>query len=92
MKRNIAIRPIRAFLRMIHDKNLYFIIICPNETNKVVSSCIGGSREGPGGHVPPPLDNWTVPLLHRFHGLFMGGPGGHVRPKPYWTVPLLRGF
>ena len=52
---------------------------------------IGGSREGPGGHVPPP-DNWTVPLLHRFHGRFRGGPGGHVRPNPYWTVLLLRGF
>ena len=50
---------------------------------------IGGSREGPGGTC---LDNWTVPLLHRFHGRFMGGPRGHVRPKPYWIVTLLRGL
>ena len=32
-----------------------------------VHRTIGGSREGPGGHVPPPLDHWTDPLLHGFH-------------------------
>ena len=36
--------------------------------------CIGGSREGPGGHVPP-LDNLTVPLLHVFHRWIQGRGG-----------------
>ena len=57
-----------------------------------VHTSIGGSREGPGGHVPP-LDNWSVPLLHGFHRRIQRRAyWGHVPPRLYWTAPLLRGF
>ena len=62
-------------------------------SSALYSMYIGGSREGPGGTCPPPLENWTVPLLHGFHRRIQRRAyWGHVPPRPYWTVPLLRGF